>query len=188
MNDFELRRELRELRNEHQPQRDLWPQISRQIGAEGGASAAMGRKPWLALAAAASIALAVSGGIFTLAMQRQVSAVDAVIHHIDIGLAETVADQGGIIVGCPAGDFQCRIDRNNTYLTFKSTVQIMFSVDDRRLQTPTTTHRRRKPSRQSFKSATGRDQSGDTGYCRQPPEHADTVLEDLVDFGWRCRR
>jgi hypothetical protein len=71
MNDFELRRELRELRVPREPQRDLWTRIARKIQAQPESVATpQHRRTWLPLAAAASIALAVTVGVLSVAMQR----------------------------------------------------------------------------------------------------------------------
>ena len=77
MNDFELRRELRELRTPREPGRDLWTPISRQIRIGSVAPAAVSRRRWLPFAAAAGIAFAVSAGVFLLALQQQADPEDA---------------------------------------------------------------------------------------------------------------
>jgi hypothetical protein len=77
MTDFELQRDLRGLRGPREPQHDLWPQIAQRIAAEARASAPPRRRTWLPFAAAAAITLAVSAGIFSLALQRQVDSTDA---------------------------------------------------------------------------------------------------------------
>lgn len=71
MNDFELRRELRELRVPREPQRDLWTQISRQLDGGPALPKQIARRPWWPLATAAGVALAVTAGLFSLALQRQ---------------------------------------------------------------------------------------------------------------------
>lgn len=69
MNDFELRRELRELRRPLDPQRDLWPQIARQIAASSrSARAPIRRRRW-PLTVAAGLVMAVAAGVFSLALQ-----------------------------------------------------------------------------------------------------------------------
>ncbi len=67
MTDFELRRELRELRGPREPQRDLWPQIARQISArsENAVAPARRRMHW-PLAIAASLVMVISVGLFSL--------------------------------------------------------------------------------------------------------------------------
>lgn len=72
MNDFEIRRELRELRGPREPQHDLWPQIARQIAASSQAESMpiRRRRPWL-LALAAALAMAVGVGVLSLALQDQ---------------------------------------------------------------------------------------------------------------------
>ena len=74
MNEFELRRELREQRSDREPGRDLWPQIARRLQTEASASdelAPKRRRNWLPLSAAAAIAVSLSAGIFSMAMQGQ---------------------------------------------------------------------------------------------------------------------
>jgi len=76
MTDFELRRQLRELRGPQEPDRDLWPQIARQLAeASSLVTAEKHRSRW-PLALAAGIALAVSAGIFSFTLQRQGSDSD----------------------------------------------------------------------------------------------------------------
>lgn len=73
MNEFEIRRELRELRSDHEPGQDLWPQIARRLQAEGTATAEstrLRRRNWLPLSAAAAIAVTLSAGIFSMTMQK----------------------------------------------------------------------------------------------------------------------
>ena len=74
MNEFELRRELRGLRSDREPGQDLWPQIARRL--QTGESSGVGsiprrRRHWLPLSAAAAIAVSLSAGIFSMAMQGQ---------------------------------------------------------------------------------------------------------------------
>ena len=72
MNDFELRRELREMRMAREPRHDLWPQIAQGLGSPlAVADRPARRRSWLPMAAAASIALALTAGIFSLTVQRQ---------------------------------------------------------------------------------------------------------------------
>ena len=71
MNDFELRRQLRELRTPREPQNNLWPLIARQIAAPGQATTGSVRRrfrlPW---ALAASLAMVISAGVSFLAVQE----------------------------------------------------------------------------------------------------------------------
>lgn len=72
MNEFELRRELRGLRSDRQPDQDLWPRIARQLQTEESSDDGWIRKrrrTWLPLSAAAAIAVSLSAGIFSMAMQ-----------------------------------------------------------------------------------------------------------------------
>ncbi len=55
MNDFELRRQLRELRVEREPPRDLWGPISRQIAGQGSRPK---RRRWLPVSLAAAVGVA----------------------------------------------------------------------------------------------------------------------------------
>ncbi|HMM67320.1 MAG TPA: hypothetical protein PKC03_10295 [Dokdonella sp.] len=71
MNDFELRRELREMRVPREPQHDLWTQISRRLDAGSAMPKPVARRAWWPLAAAAGVALAVTAGLFSLTLQRQ---------------------------------------------------------------------------------------------------------------------
>ena len=71
MNDFELRRELRELRVDREPQHDLWPRIAQRLNVADMAPTRTARRPWLPFAVAASIALALTAGVFSLALQRR---------------------------------------------------------------------------------------------------------------------
>ncbi|MBX3696255.1 MAG: hypothetical protein KF811_00415 [Dokdonella sp.] len=76
MTDFELRRELRELRVSREPQRDLWPQIAHRLAAGSEQPAAPARRrAWMPLALAAGIAVALSAGLFSLVQHHQ-AAVD----------------------------------------------------------------------------------------------------------------
>jgi hypothetical protein len=78
MTDFELRRELRDLRMPREPQRDLWPQIARRLNAEPEQPAVPARRrPWLPLALAAGIAAALSAGLYSLVQQHPSAADDA---------------------------------------------------------------------------------------------------------------
>jgi hypothetical protein len=67
MNDFELRRELRELRAPRETARDLWPEIARKIAAESNAATTPRRRlaRW-PLAVAAGVVLALTFGLFSL--------------------------------------------------------------------------------------------------------------------------
>ncbi len=72
MSEFELRRALRGLRTDHEPGQDLWPQLAARLQAEDPAShvtAKKQRKAWLPLSAAAAIAVSLSAGIFSMAIQ-----------------------------------------------------------------------------------------------------------------------
>ena len=70
MNDFELRRELRELRGSREPQHDLWPQIARKIAAsEQAARVPIRRRRRWPLAVAASLAMVIGAGVFSLIWQ-----------------------------------------------------------------------------------------------------------------------
>ena len=69
MNDFELRRELRALRGSREPQHDLWPRIARQIAATTHAPGEPARRRRWPMAVAASMAMAVAVGAFSLALQ-----------------------------------------------------------------------------------------------------------------------
>ncbi len=73
MTDFELQRDLRALRGPRQPQTDLWAGIAARIEAGSGSARTprMGQRRWFPLASAAAIAVAVSAGVFSLALQRQ---------------------------------------------------------------------------------------------------------------------
>lgn len=76
MNDFELRRELRELRVDREPQHDLWPRIAQRLNGADVAPTRTARRPWLAFAVAAGIALALTAGVFSLALQREAAVGD----------------------------------------------------------------------------------------------------------------
>lgn len=72
MNEFELRRELRELRSDREPARDLWPQIASRMQCEELPAEVPVRKRranWLPLSAAAAIAVSLGAGIFSMALQ-----------------------------------------------------------------------------------------------------------------------
>jgi hypothetical protein len=67
MTDFELRRELRELRAPREPARDLWPQIARKIAAESaGATVPRRRLARWPLAIAAGVVMAITFSLFSL--------------------------------------------------------------------------------------------------------------------------
>lgn len=90
MTDFELRRQLRELRGLREPQHDLWPQIARGISAESRPADLPARRrsrwPW---AIAASVLMAVSVGLFSLAQPNRIDKVasqaDALRSELDVG-------------------------------------------------------------------------------------------------------
>ena len=69
MTDFELRRELRELRDPREPQHDLWPQIARKIAASSQSESVPIRRRLWPLAIAAALAMAIGVGVFSLALQ-----------------------------------------------------------------------------------------------------------------------
>jgi hypothetical protein len=86
MTDFELRRELRDLRVSREPQRDLWPQIAHRIKAGSEQPAApVRRRTWMPLALAAGIAMAVSAGLFSLAQHHQVTVDDTAMASLHEG-------------------------------------------------------------------------------------------------------
>jgi hypothetical protein len=66
MTDFELRRELRELRTSREPARDLWPQIARKIAAESTGTPPPRRLLRWPLALAAGLVMAITVGLFAL--------------------------------------------------------------------------------------------------------------------------
>jgi len=95
MNEFELRRELRGLRTDREPGQDLWKQIAGRLQAEESA----GQRPvkkrrhdWLPLSAAAAIAVSLSAGIFSMAMQEPAF----VASPASIGMSENVSVQNQI--------------------------------------------------------------------------------------------
>ncbi len=71
MTDFELQRDLRALRVPRQPRNDLWSGIAARIEAPAAQQPAATRRRWFPLAAAASVAVAVSAGMFSIALQGQ---------------------------------------------------------------------------------------------------------------------
>src|SRR5690606_20066593 len=71
MNDFELLRDLRALRVPRQPRNDLWSGIATRIETPAARQAGPARRRWFPLAAAASVALAVSAGVFSIALQGE---------------------------------------------------------------------------------------------------------------------
>lgn len=72
MTDFELRRDLRNLREPHQPSHDLWPQIALRISAESiPVAVVIRRRRYWPLAIAASLLMAVCVGVFSLSQQDQ---------------------------------------------------------------------------------------------------------------------
>jgi hypothetical protein len=85
MTDFELLRDLRNLRAPMEPARDLWPQIAQQIAAQEKAQQPSRRRRWLPLASAASIAMAVTAGVMSLAMRQQTPTLDAAFSAADRG-------------------------------------------------------------------------------------------------------
>lgn len=90
MNDFELLRDLRALRGPVEPPSDLWKQIAQRIETEN-TSAVIPRRRWLPLAAAAAITMALSIGIFSLAVQQQIQHENNPFAALDSN--ESVADQ-----------------------------------------------------------------------------------------------
>jgi hypothetical protein len=90
MTDFELRRELRELRTSREPARDLWPQIAKRIAAEStGAPRRQRRLLRWPLAVAAGVVMAVTVGLFALdapgRSARTASAEPAFADGLDVG-------------------------------------------------------------------------------------------------------
>lgn len=79
MNDFELQRQLRELRGPRDPSTDLWPGIAERIGNARTFLPRSRRRRWLPLATAAAIVLAVTAGIFSLSLQQQFAQRDAAL-------------------------------------------------------------------------------------------------------------
>ncbi|HET9034448.1 MAG TPA: hypothetical protein VFN25_16275 [Dokdonella sp.] len=76
MTDFELRRQLRELRGPRQPERDLWPQIARRLSADfQPAAVTVRRRARWPLAIAAGLVMAVSVGLFSLSLHDRVGSV-----------------------------------------------------------------------------------------------------------------
>lgn len=76
MTDFELRRQLREMRGPLEPQQDLWPQIARRLSADAQPAAPMARhRPRWPLALAAGLVMAVGVGLFSLSGQDRVDNV-----------------------------------------------------------------------------------------------------------------
>ena len=70
MTDFELRRDLRDLRVPREPQRDLWPEIARRIAAASPLvlEPVRRRRRW-PLAVAASVVMMIGVGVFSLALR-----------------------------------------------------------------------------------------------------------------------
>ncbi|MEO7936582.1 MAG: hypothetical protein ABIR27_10030 [Dokdonella sp.] len=70
MTDFELRRDLRDLRGPREPQRDLWPEIAGRIAADSrlDQEPVRRRRRW-PLAVAAGIAMMIGVGVFSLALR-----------------------------------------------------------------------------------------------------------------------
>lgn len=91
MNDFELQRQLRDLRGPRDPSSDLWPGISERIRIAQASVAEPRQRRWLPLSAAAAIALAVTTGIFSLSLQQQASERDATL--AGTGTMPTVREQ-----------------------------------------------------------------------------------------------
>ncbi|MEO8010559.1 MAG: hypothetical protein ABI650_02825 [Dokdonella sp.] len=79
MNDFELQRQLRELRGPRAPSNDLWAGIAERLGSQCTALPASRQRRWWPLAAAATIALALTTGIFSLSLQRHAAERDAAV-------------------------------------------------------------------------------------------------------------
>lgn len=71
MNEFELQRELRRLRGDRMPSRDLWPGIAARIEAATPATAPRARRNWLPLGVAAAMTLAVGSGLASLALEQR---------------------------------------------------------------------------------------------------------------------
>ncbi len=72
MNEFELQRDLRRLRGDRMPSRDLWPGIAAGIGAVADvAPPARRRRRWLPLGVAAAMTLTVGTGLASLALERR---------------------------------------------------------------------------------------------------------------------
>lgn len=72
MNEFELQRDLRRLRGDRLPSRDLWSGIAARIEAAGDVAAPAGRRRrWLPLGAAAAMTLAVGTGLASLALEQR---------------------------------------------------------------------------------------------------------------------
>ena len=91
MNDFELRRQLRELRTSVQPQSNLWPLIARQITAPAqAATLSVRRRSRLPWALAASLVMASSAGVLFLALQERVASTDITA---DLGKRPDVSEQ-----------------------------------------------------------------------------------------------
>ncbi len=69
MTDFELRRDLRDLRGPREPQHDLWPAIAHRIAAESPLilEPVRRRRRW-PLAVAAGVAMMIGVGVFSLAL------------------------------------------------------------------------------------------------------------------------
>ena len=72
MTDFELRRNLRDLRGPREPQHDLWPQIADRIAAGSQSTLAPIRRRRWPLAVAASVAMMFGVGVFSLVLRDRV--------------------------------------------------------------------------------------------------------------------
>ena len=96
MNEFELRRELRGLRTDREPGQDLWVQIAGRLQTEESAVQQPAQKKrrhnWLPLSVAAAIAVSLSAGIFSMAMQESAF----VASPASIGTSENVSVQNQI--------------------------------------------------------------------------------------------
>ncbi len=79
MNDFELQRQLRNLRGPHAPTSDLWPGIAERIGNRARSTPTARHRRWMPLTAAAAIVFAMATGIFSLAVQQQMAGRDAAL-------------------------------------------------------------------------------------------------------------
>ncbi len=90
MTDFELRRDLRDLRGPREPQRDLWPEIAGRIATDSrsGQEPVRRRRRW-PLAVAAGIAMMIGFGVFSLVLRDRA----------DSAANSSLAEQSRIDVG-----------------------------------------------------------------------------------------